>query len=57
MLMMALTQLHSQVSAVERSIETLKAAAHQSGDPDFTARLALAAMAFAAARDAVAALH
>jgi len=57
MLMLALTQLQSQMSAVERSIETLKTAAHQKGDQDFTARITLAAMAFAAARDAVAALH
>ena len=57
MLMMALGQLQSQMSAIERSIDALKTAANQRGDSDLTAKITLAAMAFAAARDAIAALH
>lgn len=57
LLLVALTSLQTQMAAVERAIDTLKSAANQKGDQDLTARIGIAALAFAAAREAVAALH
>ncbi|MFZ1398914.1 MAG: hypothetical protein WAS33_18560 [Candidatus Promineifilaceae bacterium] len=57
LLLMALTSLRTQMAAVERAIDTLTLAANQKGDQDLTARIGIAALAFAAAREAVAALH
>ena len=57
MLILALSELHRHMAAAEKSIQALRSAAEQKGDRDLNARISIAALAFEAAREAVAALH
>jgi len=57
MLARTLDQLREQLASAEKSIQSLLSFAEQQTDEEWKGKLNLAALAFAAARDAIAALH